>query len=97
MSGSRPDYFAQVLRWLIFFGTLGITIDALSAVRWKQRLNIRDLIGMAGIGHFAAVGAVAATIITSLLTAESRDLLQLAIHHVVPAQYALPTPQEPSQ
>ncbi len=97
MSGSRPDYMAQVLRWLIFFGTLGITIDLLSAVRWKQRLNIRDLIGMAGIGHFAAVGAVAATIVTSLLTAESRDLLQLAIHHVVPVQYALPTPQEPSQ
>ncbi len=97
MSGSRPDYLAQILRWLIFFGGLGVTTDVLSAVRWKRRLNVRDLIGIVGVGHFAAVGAVAVTIATSLLTSESRDLLQVAIHHVVPAQYALPTPQDPGE
>lgn len=97
MAGSRPDYMAQILRWLIFFGTLGISMDLLSLLRWKQRLNIRDFFSIAGLGHFAAVGAVAATIATSLATSESRDLLQLAIHHVVPAQYALPTVQNPSQ
>jgi hypothetical protein len=95
MSGSRPDYVAQILRWLIFFGVLGISSDLLSLLRWKQRIDVRDFFSMAGLGHFAAVGAVAATIATSLLTSESRDLLELAIHHVVPAQYALPTVQNP--
>lgn len=95
MSGSRPEYLVQILRWLIFFGTLGVWVDVISALRLKQQLRIRELFSIAGLGRLAAVGAVAGTIATSLVASESRDLLQAAIHHVVPAQYALPTIQEP--
>ncbi|MGA8099889.1 MAG: DUF6185 family protein [Candidatus Cybelea sp.] len=95
MSGSRPDYIVQLLRWLIFFGALGVWVDVISVFRLKQHLRIRELFSIAGLGHLAAVGAVAGTIATSLVASESRDLLQAAIHHVVPAQYALPTIQEP--
>ncbi|MGB8907808.1 MAG: hypothetical protein WCC84_03570 [Candidatus Cybelea sp.] len=97
MAGSRPDYSVQLLRWLIFFGTLGVWVDVISALRLKQQLRIRELFSIAGLGRLAAVGAVAGTIATSLIASESRDLLQAAIHHVVPAQYALPTIQEPPQ
>jgi hypothetical protein len=97
MSGSRPDYIVQLLRWLIFFGALGVWVDVISAFRLRQHLRVRELFSIAGLGHLAAVGAVAGTIATSLIASESRDLLQAAIHHVVPAQYALPTIQEPQQ
>lgn len=95
MSGSRPDYIVRILQWLIFFGSLGVWVDVISALRLKQHLRVRELFSIGGLGHLAAVGAVAGTIATSLIASESRDLLQAAIHHVVPAQYALPTIQEP--
>ena len=100
MSGSRNEYLAQVLRWLVFFGTLGVTLDVWNAhallSKRGRRPSFGDFFNVAGgVGNFAAIATVAATVATSLLTQESRELLDSAIHHAVPAQYALPAQEAP--
>jgi hypothetical protein len=85
---SAYEALSESLHLLLLFGVIGLALDLLTAIRLARSLPLRQLLDVTGLGNLTATAAVTASIMVSLITQESRALLDVAVQNATVALHS---------